>query len=86
MPVLPLSTAEGLGLPARDRGSDRSCPVGLGVLTGEISPGLVDEVIERAGCREKRRRLLPARTVVYFVLGLCLFSGADSVARRDTGR
>ncbi len=24
-------------------------------------------------------RLLPARTVVYFVLGLCLFSGADSV-------
>ena len=79
MPMLPLSTAEGLGPPARDRGSDRSCPVGLGVLTGEISPGLVDEVIERAGCREKRRRLLPARTVVYFVLGLCLFSGADSM-------
>ena len=49
------------------------------MLTREISPGLVDEVIERAGCREKRRRLLPARTVVYFVLGLCLFSGADSM-------
>ena len=79
MPVLPLSTAEGLGPPVWGRGSDRSCPVGLGVLTGEISPGLVDEVIERAGCREKRRRLLPARTVVYFVLGLCLFSGADSM-------
>jgi hypothetical protein len=77
--MLPLSTAEGLGPPAWDRGSDRSCPVGLGVLTGEISPGLVDEVIELAGCREKRRRLLPARTVVYFVLGLCLFSGADSM-------
>jgi hypothetical protein len=40
---------------------------------------MVDEVIELAGCREKRRRLLPARVVVYFVLGLCLFSGADSV-------
>jgi hypothetical protein len=79
MPVLPLSTAEDLGPPVWDRGPDRSCPVGLGVLTGEISPGLVDEVIERAGCREKRRRLLPARTVVYFVLGLCLFSGADSM-------
>jgi hypothetical protein len=79
MPVLPLSTAEDLGPPVWDRGSGRSCPVGLGVLTGEISPGLVDEVIERAGCREKRRRLLPARTVVYFVLGLCLFSGADSM-------
>jgi hypothetical protein len=50
------------------------------VLTGEISPGMVDEVIGLAGCREKRRRLLPARTVVYFVLGLCLFSGADSMA------
>jgi hypothetical protein len=51
---------------------------GLGVLTRDISPELVDEVIEAAGCREKRRRLLPARAVVYFVLGLCLFCGADS--------
>ena len=56
------------------------------MLTGEISPGLVDEVIELAGCREKRRRLLPARTVVYFVLGLCLFSGADSMGPPGTGR
>jgi hypothetical protein len=53
-------------------------PVGLGVLTCEVGPGLVNEVIEVAGCREKRRRLLPAQAVVYFVLGLCLFSGADS--------
>jgi hypothetical protein len=53
---------------------------GLGVLTCEISPGLVDEVIEAAGCREQRRRLLPARAAVYFVLGLCLFAGADSAA------
>ncbi len=55
-------------------------PVGLGVLSCEISPRLVDEVIEVTGCREKRRRLLPAQAVVYFVLGLCLFSGADSAA------
>jgi hypothetical protein len=40
---------------------------------------LVEEVIELTGCREKRQRLLPARVVVYFVLGLCLFSGADSM-------
>ena len=53
---------------------------GLGVLTCEITPGLVDEVVELAGCREKRRRLLPACAVVYFVLGLCLFSGTDSVS------
>lgn len=38
----------------------------------------MDEVVDRAGCREKRARLLPARAVVYFVLGLCLFSGEDS--------
>jgi hypothetical protein len=50
----------------------------LGVLTGEITPELVDEVIDLSGCREKRQRLLPARAVVYFVLGLRLFSGADS--------
>jgi len=60
--------------------------IGLGVLTGEISPELVERVIELAGCREKRRRLLPARTVVYFVLGLCLFSGADSMGPHGTGR
>jgi hypothetical protein len=51
---------------------------GLGVLAAEIPPELVDEVISLSGCREKRQRLLPARAVVYFVLGLCLFSGADS--------
>jgi len=50
------------------------------VLTCEVGPDLVNEVIEVAGCREKRRRLLPAQAVVYFVLGLCLFSGADSAA------
>jgi hypothetical protein len=79
MPVPPLITDGSRGLPVQDRALDQLCPVGLGVLTGEISPGMVDEVIELAGCREKRRRLLPARTVVYFVLGLCLFSGADSM-------
>jgi hypothetical protein len=50
------------------------------VLSCQISPQVVDEVIELAGCREKRHRLLPARVVIYFVLGLCLFSGADSMA------
>lgn len=52
---------------------------GLGVLTCDIDPGLVSEVIELAGAGEERRRLLPASAVVYFVLGLCLFSGADSI-------
>jgi Insertion element 4 transposase N-terminal len=49
------------------------------VLTCEIGPELVDRVVEWAGRRERRRRVLPARAVVYFVLALCLFSGADSI-------
>jgi len=61
-------------------GEHPPCTAGLGILNGEIGPGLVDRVIELAGCRERRRRLLPAQAVVYFVLGLCLFSGADSSA------
>jgi hypothetical protein len=52
--------------------------VRLGVLTGEITPELVDEVVEHSGRTECRRRLLPARTVVYFVLALCLFSSSES--------
>ena len=48
------------------------------MLTCEISPGLVDEVVDLSGCREKRWRLLPARAVVFFVLGMCLLSGEDS--------
>ena len=38
-------------------------------------PALVDEVIDQAGVRERRRRLLPARLVVYFTLACWLFRG-----------
>lgn len=37
-------------------------------------------MIEVAGCRERRRRLLPARAVVYVVLGLALCHGGDGFA------
>ncbi|MFI6763887.1 IS4 family transposase [Micromonospora sp. NPDC050417] len=47
------------------------------MLTSTVPPDLVDEVIETAGCREQRRRVLPARVVIYFVLALTLFSAAD---------
>jgi Insertion element 4 transposase N-terminal/Transposase DDE domain len=57
---------------------DPVADVRIGVLTSEITAELVDEVIEVTGCREKRRRLLPARAVVYLVLGMCLLSGDDS--------
>ncbi len=48
--------------------------VALGVLTRTFPSGLVDEVVAAAGRGEQRSRLLPARLVVYYVLGLALFS------------
>jgi Insertion element 4 transposase N-terminal/Transposase DDE domain len=49
--------------------------------------GLMDEVIGQAGCRERRRRLLPALAVMVFVLGCCLFCGEGygEVARKLAG-
>ncbi|WP_240362122.1 MULTISPECIES: transposase [unclassified Streptomyces] len=49
---------------------------GLGLLTRVYPPGLVDRVVAACGRSEHRRRLLPARLVVYFVLALALFSPA----------
>ncbi|MEV0767712.1 transposase domain-containing protein [Nocardia salmonicida] len=47
--------------------------IGSGVLTRMVGPDLVDEVLAQTGRVEKRRRLLPARVVVYFALALTLF-------------
>ena len=41
-----------------------------------LPPRLVDEVIEECGCREVRRRALPARVTLYFVLALWFCPGA----------
>lgn len=49
--------------------------IGIGVLTRLLDRDLVDEVIAAADRQEKRKRLLPARVVVYYVLALCLFFG-----------
>src|SRR6516162_481617 len=48
--------------------------IGAGVLGRWITAELVDEVTAGQRC-EQRFRALPARLGVYFVLGLCLFSG-----------
>ncbi|MEV5281875.1 IS4 family transposase [Streptomyces sp. NPDC052811] len=45
-------------------------------MTWVYPPGLVDRVVAACGRSERRRRLLPARLAVYFVLGLALFSPA----------
>jgi hypothetical protein len=49
--------------------------VGLGVLTRIFPRDLVDEVLNATGKNEQRKRLLPARVVVYYVLALTLFYG-----------
>ena len=51
--------------------------ISVGVLTKAFPPEMVDEVVEVTGTREQRRRLLPARLVVYFVLALWLFRGRN---------
>ena len=51
--------------------------ISIGVLTRVFPPELVDRVVAEAGRREQRQRLLPARVVVYYVLGLALFSHAS---------
>jgi hypothetical protein len=50
--------------------------IALGALTHTFPPELVDQVVEQTGRAEQRRRLLPARVVVYFVLALALYSHA----------
>jgi hypothetical protein len=48
-------------------------PGHLGELTRVVPFELVDAVVEEAGVREKRLRLLPSRVGVYLVLAMCLF-------------
>lgn len=48
--------------------------VSVGVLTRVFPPGLVDEVIARAGRTEQRTRSLPARVMAYFAIGMALYS------------
>src|SRR2546430_11646206 len=62
----------GLAVVSGTRLTDR---IGVGVLTRLIDRDLVDDVLAETGRVEQRSRLLPARVVVYYVLGLCLFFG-----------
>ncbi|MEE1805824.1 transposase domain-containing protein, partial [Streptomyces sp. BE133] len=55
-----------------DRFSDR---IDLGVRSLAFTQELVYELVAGFGRSEERRRLLPARVVMYFVLAMCLFSG-----------
>ena len=59
----------------------------VGVLAKAFPRELVESVIEEAGAREKRRRMLPAWVVVYYVLALALFMdmGGARVMRKLSG-
>ena len=48
--------------------------VSVGLLTRVFPPGLVDEVIAEVGRTEQRHRVLPARVMAYFSLGMALHS------------
>ena len=50
--------------------------IALGASTHTFPPSLVDRVAEETGRGGRRRRLLPARVVVYFVLALALYGHA----------
>jgi len=51
--------------------------ISIGLLTSVFPPDVVDQVVADAGRGELRQRLLPARVVVYYVLGLALFAGSS---------
>ena len=73
----------------RARGDDGGLEdrISVGVLASAFPREAVDEVIDAAGAREQRRRVLPAWLTLYFVLGLALFMdrGAARVMRKLAG-
>jgi Insertion element 4 transposase N-terminal/Transposase DDE domain len=54
-------------------GSRISDVVSLGVLTTTLPPTLIDEVLTATGRHSHRKRQLPARTMVYYVIALALY-------------
>jgi hypothetical protein len=61
--------------------------VGLGVLAARFHRDLLEEVINRTGCREKRSRRLPAHVMIRYVVAMGLFAGEsyEEVMRRLVG-
>lgn len=61
--------------------------IGIGVLTRLVPRDVVDDVLAETDRFERRRRLLPARVVVYYVMALCLFYGDayEEVMRKLVG-
>jgi len=61
--------------------------IGLGVLAARFHRDLLEEVINRTGCREKRSRRLPAHVMIRYVVAMGLFANEsyEEVMRRLVG-
>ncbi|WP_405104038.1 IS4 family transposase [Micromonospora sp. NBC_01412] len=61
--------------------------IGLGVLSARFHRDLIEEVINRTGCREKRSRRLPAHVMIRYVIAMGLYAqeSAEEVMRRLVG-
>jgi Insertion element 4 transposase N-terminal/Transposase DDE domain len=55
-----------------ESGSRLTDAVSIGLMMKVFPPDLVDEVVDECGKREKRVRSLPARSMVYFAMGMAL--------------
>ena len=75
------------GQQARDDDGGLEDRISVGVLAKAFPRELVEEVIDAAGAREQRKRMLPAWLTLYFVLALALFMdrGAARVMRKLAG-
>lgn len=61
--------------------------IGLGVLSARFDRDLIEEVLNRTGCRKKRSRRLPAHVMIRYVIAMGLFfaESYDEVMRRLVG-
>jgi hypothetical protein len=57
------------------------------VLSARFHRDLIEEVINRTGCREKRKRLLPAHVMIRYVIAMGLYGqeSAEEIMRRLVG-
>jgi len=61
--------------------------IGLGVLSARFHRDLIEEIINRTGCRELRKRRLPAHVVIRYVIAMGLYfdESYEEVMRRLVG-
>ncbi|WP_374192901.1 transposase domain-containing protein [Glutamicibacter protophormiae] len=61
----------------RSQRPSQARPAHLGALTEHISPDLLDSALQATGTTQRRVRLLPARTMIYFIRALILYPHAS---------